>query len=434
VKVLIFGECPYIPSSFGKVTYYIASGLADAGHRVAVSCPAGTTTLFSKGLVWRPSDSCINVAEDNKDIYCERRLSGRPIVVYPHPPADDVKRFVRDVFQPDVVLVYGTPYTPLTNAVLKELAHEIPVAGYFVSESLILPPAYTLQASNATVFASPTVFTMKTFTSSLRVDWGIPDSVLSDRVRVIPHGIDLDFYSRENAENVTPALEHTSFTFGFFAKNHIRKDVAVLLRAYADMHVSLIDRSRLFIALVKGAGGDDYWKLDVLTQTAAIEAGLETDYLLSHVFFLDDFTSGMGLTEWQVLRIYLSLDAFVFPSAGESFGLPPLEAAALGIPLIVSDHPALREVWGEVLPKDLIVPVTPYLVNEALMLVKPDVHALTSAMSLLMLNDKLREEVAERVRSHALNYPLSLMVSGIEKLLKLAINIGPEPISSRGKK
>ena len=38
---------------------------------------------------------------------------------------------------------------------------------------------------------------------------------------------------------------------------------------------------------------------------------------------------------------------FVFPSKDEGFGLPPLEAMRLGVPTVVSDIPALREVVGE---------------------------------------------------------------------------------------
>ncbi len=39
-----------------------------------------------------------------------------------------------------------------------------------------------------------------------------------------------------------------------------------------------------------------------------------------------------------------ALDVFVFPSALESFGLAPLEAAIVGVPVVASDLPVLREV------------------------------------------------------------------------------------------
>ena len=38
---------------------------------------------------------------------------------------------------------------------------------------------------------------------------------------------------------------------------------------------------------------------------------------------------------------------FVFPSRIEGFGLPPLEAMSMGVPVSASDIPALREVLGD---------------------------------------------------------------------------------------
>ena len=38
--------------------------------------------------------------------------------------------------------------------------------------------------------------------------------------------------------------------------------------------------------------------------------------------------------------------ALLFPSRAEGFGIPPLEALALGTPAIVSDIPVLREIYG----------------------------------------------------------------------------------------
>ncbi|APW37490.1 hypothetical protein RD110_10055 [Rhodoferax koreense] len=48
----------------------------------------------------------------------------------------------------------------------------------------------------------------------------------------------------------------------------------------------------------------------------------------------------------ELLRLYQTCAAFVYPSMWEGFGIPPLEALACGARVIVSDIPVLREVLG----------------------------------------------------------------------------------------
>jgi len=49
----------------------------------------------------------------------------------------------------------------------------------------------------------------------------------------------------------------------------------------------------------------------------------------------------------ELERLYQMATAFVFPSLYEGFGLPPLEAAARGVPVICSNRTSLPEVMGE---------------------------------------------------------------------------------------
>ncbi len=57
-----------------------------------------------------------------------------------------------------------------------------------------------------------------------------------------------------------------------------------------------------------------------------------------------DFLS--GLAEDQLQSLYAHCAALVYPSRMEGFGLPPLEAMAQGRPVIVSDIPTFREIYG----------------------------------------------------------------------------------------
>ena len=55
-----------------------------------------------------------------------------------------------------------------------------------------------------------------------------------------------------------------------------------------------------------------------------------------------------GYVKDDLLQQYLSnAELLVLPSVYEGFGLPPLEAMALGCPVLVADIPPLREVCGD---------------------------------------------------------------------------------------
>lgn len=54
-----------------------------------------------------------------------------------------------------------------------------------------------------------------------------------------------------------------------------------------------------------------------------------------------------GATDEQIRNLYANAKLFVFPSFAEGFGIPPLEAMAMGVPVICSDIPVLREVNGD---------------------------------------------------------------------------------------
>jgi glycosyltransferase involved in cell wall biosynthesis len=49
----------------------------------------------------------------------------------------------------------------------------------------------------------------------------------------------------------------------------------------------------------------------------------------------------------EIARLFSGAKAFVFPSFAEGFGLPPLEAMAAGVPVVCSDIPVFREVYGD---------------------------------------------------------------------------------------
>ncbi|SMX33743.1 glycosyltransferase family 4 protein [Maliponia aquimaris] len=55
-----------------------------------------------------------------------------------------------------------------------------------------------------------------------------------------------------------------------------------------------------------------------------------------------------GLDDSQVAALLTGSAGLLFPSLAEGYGLPPVEAAALGVPVLVNDLPIYREVLGDI--------------------------------------------------------------------------------------
>jgi glycosyltransferase involved in cell wall biosynthesis len=96
--------------------------------------------------------------------------------------------------------------------------------------------------------------------------------------------------------------------------------------------------------------------------------------------------------------------ALAYPSRYEGFGLPPLEAMALGVPVVTSDLPVLEEVTGDAA---LHVPVG-------------DADALAGALVRLDTDAALRADLAARGRARARCFTWDSCAEGIAALLKRA--------------
>ncbi|MFU0418289.1 glycosyltransferase, partial [Acinetobacter baumannii] len=53
------------------------------------------------------------------------------------------------------------------------------------------------------------------------------------------------------------------------------------------------------------------------------------------------------VSDAQLAALYANLGGLIMPSEAEGFGLPLVEAARYGMPLLVRDLPVFREVVGE---------------------------------------------------------------------------------------
>ena len=100
--------------------------------------------------------------------------------------------------------------------------------------------------------------------------------------------------------------------------------------------------------------------------------------------------------------LYSGADVFVMPSLYEGFGLPPLEAMACGVPVIVSNTTSMPEV-----------------VQDAGILVDPDnVAAIADAMREVLTNDGLRNDLIAKGLRRAREYEADKVSARVYAFLK----------------
>jgi glycosyltransferase involved in cell wall biosynthesis len=147
----------------------------------------------------------------------------------------------------------------------------------------------------------------------------------ADRIDVTPPPVDTIFLSGRDASRGCATRLPARFVL-FVGRLNARNNVATLVRAMA--HVR--DRE---IALVI-VGQRDATSADI---TGIARAAGVADRV--HI---------MGAVPDKALRaVYAHATVFCFPSLDDGFGMPPLEAMALGAPVIASRIPAVVESCGD---------------------------------------------------------------------------------------
>lgn len=146
------------------------------------------------------------------------------------------------------------------------------------------------------------------------------------KIVVIPNAVNID--TRYDPELVATYLSQWGFTdkfvMGCVGRLSVEKNLSLLIKAF---HKLALKHDNIRLALI--GGGDEEVKLRELVH----ELNLEQKVVITGVF-----------PDEHKAALFKTLNLFVFPSLTEGFGYVPLEALSLGLSVISSDIPVLKEV------------------------------------------------------------------------------------------
>lgn len=176
-----------------------------------------------------------------------------------------------------------------------------------------------------------------------------------EHVSYMPLGVDTELNSpRPSKVKITDDFRtQFDFIYGIICGYSARKGVDLVLTA----HQELFSRSDSVALLIKGDHfGSKLFPKDMKTlyegtilvdlsdRPADVVQAIERKVQKNKPVVLYSFDP---LSDIQIAEVYLAMDGFVFPSRGEGFGLPPLEAMSCGIPVVGTAATGMKEFMLE---------------------------------------------------------------------------------------
>jgi glycosyltransferase involved in cell wall biosynthesis len=209
--------------------------------------------------------------------------------------------------------------------------------------------------------------------SELSSRLGVPAAKLA----VVPEAADSVFGPRAQSE-----IDRALAPLGLAGTRYLlhaggvspHKGVETLLDAFADVRGTASD---LKLVVAGALDGETYLSSAGSVRAKIAQLGLGDAAVLPG--FVPDET---------LACLYAGAAAVVLPSLAEGFGLPAVEAAACGAPVVLSDIPAHRETLGD----------------DAIFFAPRDVEALAERLCQLLGSEMLRRSLAERGRQRVARY------------------------------
>ena len=207
------------------------------------------------------------------------------------------------------------------------------------------------QSETAFYFKLLLPYSIKKATRIIAVSNKVKEDILNsfdieeEKIHVVYHGISKQFKRIPSNNQITKRVSKKSNLprkYILFACNiEPKKNLFNLIKAFQKLKTNEEIEHQLVIVGKKG------WKYKSFFKKI-MELKIEKNIIFTGY-----------IPEEDLPAIYSMADLFVFPSLYEGFGIPPLEAMACEVPVIVSDKGALPEITGGKCKQ-----VDPYNINE----------------------------------------------------------------------
>ena len=351
-----------------EISRLVGAGLSARGYRVE--------HLF----FYRKSNS---FDEPPNTTYCSRERPRTPL---------DVLRFfwklgriIRHA-QPEAILTFQH-YGNTVGGLAARLVSSAPIIANQVSAAITMN--WLVKQADLLMGRIGTFHRITVNSAEMLREYARYPAAYSRRLTYIPHGFD----RKTSLRSKSAARQHLGLPvdgplIGSVGRLHPTKrlDVAIrMLRHQPDWHLAL--------------AGQGPQEQELRSLAADIGAA-------DRVRFLGELSPG------EVGEFLACLDAFVFPTQAETFGLAAVEAASAGIPVVATDLPILREVLSDA------------DTSAALFVDASDDQVLAAGVSRVLTERQLRQDLVLGGRTLSTRYSVDRMVDAYEEVLK---DLGASP-------
>jgi len=154
---------------------------------------------------------------------------------------------------------------------------------------------------------------------------------LPDKISVIHNGYNTCLYNKEDDKEKVDRIKlkygiEGEYLF-YIGRIERKKNIPILIEAYAILKERLNNFNHKLVLVGDASFGYD-----------------EINYAIREFDLVDDVIMPGWVEEVDVPFLFRGADIFVFPSSYEGFGLPLLQAMAVGVPIVASDVTSIPEV------------------------------------------------------------------------------------------